>query len=361
MTADAVGGVWTYAMELCAALAPEGIHVTLAVLGPPPNDVQRAEAHACGNVELEEIGFALEWMDEPWADVDRAGERLLALETVVHPDVVHLGGYAHGALPFEAPVVVVAHSCVLSWWSAVHGEHAPPRYDEYHERLARGVHAADAVVAPTRAMLDAVGTHYGLPARALVIHNGRDTSRFAPTVKLPVVLAAGRLWDEAKNVAALDHVAPFLPWEVRLAGDTRAPDGTVRPIRHARALGPLTQSELAAEMGHASIFALPARYEPFGLSVLEAALSGCALVLGDIPSLRELWDGVALFVPPNDDAALTDALGQLVSDPDRRARLATAARTRAQFFTPRRTAQSYSTLYQALRDTHSAEVYACAS
>ncbi len=32
---------------------------------------------------------------------------------------------------------------------------------------------------------------------------------------------------------------------------------------------------------------LPARYEPFGLSVLEAALSGCALVLGDIPSLRE--------------------------------------------------------------------------
>ena len=35
---------------------------------------------------------------------------------------------------------------------------------------------------------------------------------------------------------------------------------------------------------------LPARYEPFGLSILEAALSGCALVLGDLPSLRELWD-----------------------------------------------------------------------
>jgi hypothetical protein len=47
---------------------------------------------------------------------------------------------------------------------------------------------------------------------------------------------------------------------------------------------------------------LPARYEPFGLSVLEAALSGCALVPGDIASLRGNWDGVAEFVCPDDAA-----------------------------------------------------------
>ena len=35
MTADAVGGVWTYAMELCAALGGRGVRVALVVMGPP--------------------------------------------------------------------------------------------------------------------------------------------------------------------------------------------------------------------------------------------------------------------------------------------------------------------------------------
>ena len=65
--------------------------------------------------------------------------------------------------------------------------------------------------------------------------------------------------------------------------------------------GRLTPPQMARVVSRApSIYALPARYEPFGLSVLEAALSGCALVLGDIPSLREIWDGAALFVDPDD-------------------------------------------------------------
>jgi glycogen synthase len=53
----------------------------------------------------------------------------------------------------------------------------------------------------------------------------------------------------------------------------------------------------------ASIYALPARYEPFGLSALEAALSGCALILGDIPSLREVWLEAAPYVSPDDESA----------------------------------------------------------
>ena len=46
--------------------------------------------------------------------------------------------------------------------------------------------------------------------------------------------------------------------------------------------GQLTTAEVRNVINTASIYALPARYEPFGLSILEAALSGCALVLGDI-------------------------------------------------------------------------------
>jgi len=44
-------------------------------------------------------------------------------------------------------------------------------------------------------------------------------------------------------------------------------------------LGELAESHLATFFARAAIGVFPARYEPFGLAVLEAALSECALVL----------------------------------------------------------------------------------
>ncbi|MEB3829625.1 glycosyltransferase [Phormidium sp. CCY1219] len=61
----------------------------------------------------------------------------------------------------------------------------------------------------------------------------------------------------------------------------------------------MSPEELSHWYARAAIYAFPARYEPFGLSVLEAALSGCALVLGDIPRLREMWGDAAVFANPD--------------------------------------------------------------
>src|SRR4051812_33200562 len=105
MTADAVGGVWRYAVDLGAALGQSGIAVTLAVMGPPPDARQRGEAAAAG-LSIADRPYRLEWMDDPWPEVERAGDWLLALERDLAPDVVHLNGYAHAALPWRAPVVV---------------------------------------------------------------------------------------------------------------------------------------------------------------------------------------------------------------------------------------------------------------
>jgi glycosyltransferase involved in cell wall biosynthesis len=102
-------------------------------------------------------------------------------------------------------------------------------------------------------------------------------------------------------------------------------------------------------MARAAVYALPARYEPFGLSVLEAALAGCALVLGDIPSLREVWGDAALFVHPDDGEGLAEALQGLMANPAERERRAALARARALTFTPRRMAEAYLELYAALR------------
>jgi glycosyltransferase involved in cell wall biosynthesis len=358
MTADTVGGVWTYALELTRALEPHGVEVTLATMGAPLAPGQWEEARALPNLRVEPSTFQLEWMDDPWADVQAAGEWLLGLEAQVRPDVVQLNGYCHGALPWSRPVLMVGHSCVLSWWRAVKREEAPERYARYREEVARGLRAASRVVAPTRAMLNALREHYGPLPEAEVVFNARRPEDFPPdSEREPFILTAGRLWDEAKNVAALESVAPRLGWPVKVAGETRHPSlGESVQSRNVEPLGRLSPRELAGWMGRAAIYALPARYEPFGLSVLEAALAGCALVLGDIPSLREVWgDDAALFVPPNDVEALADALEFLRREPERRARLAACARTQALEYTPARMSAGYLAVYASLvraRPTH---------
>ena len=351
MTVDAVGGVWTYALDLSRALGERGVRVSLALMGPPPSDAQRQDAGAIPTVGMYERPYALEWMDDPWCEVAEAGEWLLDLERELRPDVVHLNGYCHASLRFLAPVLVTGHSCVLSWWRAVYGSDAPAKWDTYAQRVAEGLQTADLVVAPTAAMMSNLDFHYGPLLRRRVISNGRYAAGlFAtpPSSKDAVVLTAGRVWDQAKNVEAVAAVAPYLSWPVYIAGESRRPSGDAVAYDGVQGLGRLSARELAAWMGRAAIYALPARYEPFGLSVLEAGLAGCALVLGDIRSLREIWGEAAVYVPPDNRRALAAAIEGLIRDGDYRHELATRAQSRARELTPRRMADEYYNAYREL-------------
>ncbi len=346
MTADTVGGVWTYALELARASEPLGVHVSLATMGRPLSESQWEDTRAVESLDVYERAYALEWMDDPWDDVRRAGDWLLGLEARLRPDIVHLNGYAHGALPWRAPTLTVGHSCVLSWWRAVKNEDAPPCWDRYRQVIGDGLRASSLVAAPTRAMADALQTHYGPLPAIEVIPNSRRPELFPPGVKEEFVLSAGRLWDDAKNLAALERVAPRLPWPVCVAGEQTSPDGGTVPTENVRLLGQLATEHLAGWLARAAIYALPARYEPFGLSALEAGLAGCALVLGDIPSLREVWGDAALFAPPDDADALEQALVSLMANADYRQEMAARARRRALTFTPERTAAGYLGAYR---------------
>jgi glycogen synthase len=351
MTADTVGGVWTYALELARTLVHRGIHIHLATMGGMPSREQAREAEAIPRLTLHPSAWRLEWMDDPWDDVARSCEWLLELERRLRPDVVHLNTYVHGVLPWRAPALVVGHSCVCSWWKAVRGTDAPASWDRYRESVAAGLRAVRLVIAPTASMLRRLKEHYGPLPDARVVANGRDPALFRPREaedKEPLILCAARLWDEAKNLAALDRIAPALPWATAAAGDCAHPDGGERRPRSLSSLGFLDRAALAQAYGRAAIYCLPARYEPFGLSVLEAALSGCALVLGDIDSLRESWDGCALFVDPGDDRALAAALTSLADDADLRRQAATRARRRADAFRPERMRDGYLRAYAHL-------------
>lgn len=350
MTADAVGGVWSYALDLARGLARHGVQVALATMGPRPSAEQQSDAATVAGLTLHIGDFRLEWQDDPWREVEAAGDWLLQLATDVDAALVHLNGYVHASLPWRVPVLVVAHSCVCSWWAAVHRTSPPAHWATYRSRVTAGIRAATLVVAPTRAMLTDLTREYGRPPRSRVIANGRRLPLHGPRpLKEPIIAAVGRIWDEAKGLATVAAVAPQLPWPVLVAGDTRAPDGGGWEGSGIRLVGRLTPVDVATLLRRASIFVHPARYEPFGLAPLEAALAGCPLVLGDIRSLRETWNGAARFVPPDDPAALAETIVELTERPTELATLAGAAMRRAVRLTPETMAHRYLATYAELR------------
>jgi glycogen synthase len=335
MTADAVGGVLTYATELTDGLAEHGVEVVLALTGPPPTHEQRRRIAGARFAGYGERGYALEWMDDPWSDLERTAFWLYELVDAVRPDLVHLNGYVHGALRFGVPKVVVGHSCVLSWHEAVRRRPAERRWRRYRAAVTAGICGADALVAPTRAALAELQRLYGPACLCEAIPNGIAPDGFGFASDEEFVLGVGRVWDEAKNLHALERIAPRLSLPVVVAGE-------------GSSLGRVDGARLRRLYERAAVFAEAARYEPFGLAALEAALCGCPLVLGDIATLREVWGDAAVYVDPFDDGALLSALERLLADHQERARLARAARDRALSFSRERMAAAYLDLYERL-------------
>lgn len=353
MTCDAVGGVWTYAMDMCRALAAQGSQITLAVMGPAMSAAQRAEATALNGVTVHEHHGALEWMPAPWREVDEAGKWLMELASAARPDIAHLNSFAFAALPWKCPVVLVAHSCLYGWWKSVKRSAPPTDYKGYHDVVTRGLNAASVVVAPTRAVLQDLKQLYDFSTPCQVIWNGSACDSAVAGTRENFVFSAGRVWDEAKNIALLNEVAPDLPWKIRVAGEPGPGGHETYP--NLRMLGRLSREELCSHYRTASIFASPAFYEPFGLCILEAALAGCPLVLGDIDSLREVWQDNAFYVNPTDPAALRDVLLRLINDDVLRSEYSRRALRRAQQFGLQRMVQDYLQLYARLRQQPAAE------
>lgn len=343
LVTDAVGGVWTYSLELAQALEPLGIDTVLAVTGPSPSAQQQ---DAAVGIELIDTGLPLEWLDTSQESIERGGEALARIAERERVDVVQMSSAALLAgVPFDCPSVAVQHSCVATWWAGVKGTPLPYDFEWRRELVARGLESADVIVAPTRAFADATQRAYGLNRPVLAVHNGRTAREVRPLPQGDFVFTAGRLWDDGKNAAALDRAAKRIDAPFQAAGPTHGPNGASVALHRLTKLGVLSEAKIAGLLAARPIYASAALYEPFGLSVLEAAQAGCALVLSDTATHRELWDGAAIFVDRSDDASFAAAIEQLFGDREHRNRLGKRARDRAREYTPERTARAMSEIY----------------
>lgn len=346
LTADTVGGVWQYATDLAEALTRLGVEPVLATLGPPPTASQTA---ALPDIELVETGLQLDWLSVNPREVTEAGHALARLADRQQADIVHLNAPALAAeTPFDQALVAVAHSCVGTWWQAVRGGRIDPDLGWRAQQTGRGLRMADRVIAPSGAFATMLQHCYDLPKPPVVVRNGRTAFAIGPAETADFAFTAGRLWDEGKNVAVLDRAATMTRAPIQAAGPCKGPNGAAIVLDHVQALGILDEAGMAAKLAHRPIFVTAAVYEPFGLAVLEAAQAGCQLLLSDIPTFRELWDGAARFVYPHDAEGYARAIDDLIADPALRTRLGEQARERARDYSVERMADAMLAIYRDL-------------
>lgn len=348
MTADAVGGVWHYALELAGSLGALGYETLLAVLGPAPSADQRAAAGTIAGLRLIETGLPLDWLADGPEAVREAGHAIAALARAEGVDAIQLNQPALAAVPMPAPTVVVVHSCVATWWRAA-GDGGLPESFEWQTSLVRaGLARADRIVCPSAAFAEEVAETYRLPRRPRVVHNSRTARTVGAGPIHDFALTAGRLWDAGKNLATLDRAAAMLGVPVKAAGAVTGPNGDTVRLEHVYPMGLLDDAALASCMSARPVFVSAALYEPFGLAVLEAAQAGCPLVLSDIPTFRELWDEVAIFVEPRDARGFATAIEELIGDTAFRLARGELARRHAARFTTGATARGMAAIYEGL-------------
>lgn len=326
MTTDTVGGVWTYTRELVSGLLEEHADFSLGLVtfGGTVSAEQQAWLGATRaafgkRFTYEVTTLPLEWQRDNTKAYIYAEPLLRRIAKGFAPDLFHSNQFCFGALPLTCPKVVVAHSDVLSWLTAVRGPDAvadadTPWLDQYRTLVTNGLNGATTIVAPTHAMLHDLEAGFGPQPGARVIANGCSVPVPRIEKKLQAV-TAGRVWDRAKGMAVLEDLLCSMP--VFVAGETAHPDGSydAERLRRRTLLGALTQQQLLHTFAESAIYLVTSIYEPFGLSAVEAAQCGCAVIARDIPSQREVWGDAAMYF--HDAHTLCEALNACARTPER--------------------------------------------
>jgi glycosyltransferase involved in cell wall biosynthesis len=361
ITTDTIGGVWTFTRELATGLLEAGCEIVLVSVGPSTNKQQQQWAddmqrHWISHFKFIANDAPLEWMQGNESAYAKPAQFLVSSIEKSNIDVLHCNQFCFGALPADQPKVITAHSDVLSWARFCRANN----FDDsdwlrrYRSLVRAGLAGADAIVAPTLWMLEALGESWELPQDRHVIPNGRSIRPVSQKLRKLQAITAGRLWDEAKNIGLLGEVSSPIP--LLVAGDTSCDGASAPPALGAvRMLGSLAEDDLLTMFQESEIYICTSHYEPFGLAPLEAALCGCAILANDIASLREVWQDGALYF--NDAVSLSELLRQLHGDRRLLERAKTRSSVRAQAYSREKMASSYLTLFRQVLRRHKEVAY----
>jgi len=290
----------------------------------------------------------------------------LAAELVrLRPALVHAPDHVC-AQPLGWKTVLTVHD--LAFWRVPNSHAAASR--TYYDGLRRSVQQAARVIcvshATRRDLLD-----YGVASeqRLRVVHEAPDplfaalASQRAAQVKegarRPYFVCVGTI-EPRKNHARIIRAFAMLRsrWpgdgtELLIVGrdgvgapDVRALPGRLGIAECVRFLGPLPAPEIARLYQCAVGLVYPSLLEGFGLPILEAMASGCAVITSDRSAMAEVAGDAALLADPDDEESIMEALRRLLQDEGERRRVIADGRRRADDFSWERAARETFAIFQ---------------
>lgn len=296
----------------------------------------------------------------------RGAARLAWLLRRHRPALVH-GHLFHGNLAARL-VAPVCRARVITTHHVV--ERRPLRWRPRLERWTSWRDAATVCVSEAVAR-HAASTPGARPDRLRVIPNGIDLARFHPpedaaTAKTearrrlglpldrPVVGAVGRL-DPQKGCdtllqafAELTDVSPapllVLIGEGPQRRELEGLAGTLGVADRVHLVG--RRDDVPELLPALDVFAMPSRWEGFGLALAEALAAGLPVVASAVDSLPEVLAGAGRLVPHDDPRSLASALHALLTDPAERAHLSALGPPRAAHYDVDRMVAAYAALYR---------------
>lgn len=180
-------------------------------------------------------------------------------------------------------------------------------------------------------------------ARVHVAEPGVDAAEFVPgTTSAGAFLSVAAVIPGKGHdilLAALDLLTD-LDWQCLCVGSLERDPPFAESLRRrmpagrVRFAGTQTRAELARSYRTADVLVLPSRGETYGLVVTEALARGLPVIAAEVGGIPEALghgaDGArpGLLVPPDDPAALGEALRKWLADAGLRQRLRQAARER---------------------------------
>ena len=364
-----------------------------SVYGGAGIHVEELTAALRGRVELDIRTFGEQALDEPGyrvrgypapLDVSSAPEPLRPLLSAFgrnlamaaepanadlvhcHTWYTHLGGLVIGQA-YGLPLVVTVHSLEpLRPWKR---EQLGTGYQASAWVERQALEGADAVIAVSDASRQDVLDHFDVdPARLHVVHNGIDVAAFAPDAGTealtahgidpdqPYVLFVGRVTRQKGITTLIEAIPQFDPGigVVLAAGQPDTPElaaeveagiaaaGAAAPERRIHWIPEMLDRRSVRQLyTHATVFACPSVYEPFGITNLEAMACGVPVVATRVGGIPEIvvhgQTGLLVDVPADGPAdgdpavveALASAINELVADPARRKAMGAAGRARA--------------------------------
>lgn len=332
MLSTAPGGVARYTEELTRELiatAPRGVFVEGVVAASSEPQYARITERLPGLSTLHKSALERRELSAAW----QHGFTRLPGSGIVHAPSLFAPLARHDRLNTGDQIAVTIHDTVA--WS--HPESLSPRLVSWHKSmLKRAERYADAIVVPSHAVADQVSelaevadrlrVISGAPSSALRLPSDADDR--AAELELPprYILAIGSLVAR-RGIDKLIHALGRVDDDVQLvivgpdADDpslAAAVASASLPASRVRALGQLSDPQLAVVISRASVFAYPNLEEGFGLPILEAFALGTPVVHSDAPALIELSAGAGIAIERGDDETyserIADALSQVLTD-----------------------------------------------